>query len=113
MIPSGKLTLPNGGILVIMVLQTIENIPEQSLRISVNFEAIFALITLFSVIFVGLKQIRSNVIGIIVQISWLIYNFKKGDFNNIYYLSTIILYALFITLLIINLSTQRRIRNSK
>lgn len=102
MIPSGKLTIPNGGILSIMVLQTIEYFPQQGLKIDVNFDAILALITLFCNIIIFKKNKYFVLACIAVQYVWLYNAFKPEDLKDVYYISTAGLYVLLsLTLLFI------------
>lgn len=106
MIPSGKLTVPNGGILLVLALQTIEFSNE--VKLNINLEAIMALVVLGSLILIILQRKLFNVVGIILQFVWLGYLFKNENLNDIYYIITILLYFVMSSLLIIKLNFSKK-----
>lgn len=106
MIPSGKLTIPNGGKLLALIFQTIEFSNE--LKLNINFEAIMALVVLGSLTLIILQRKLFNLIGIILQSVWLGYLFKNENLNDIYYIITILLYFVMSSLLIIKLYFSKK-----
>ncbi len=106
MIPSGKLTIPNGGILLALIFQTIEFSNE--VKLNINFEAIMALVVLGSLTLIILQRKLFNLIGIILQSVWLGYLFKNENLNDIYYIITILLYFVMSSILIIKLYFSKK-----
>lgn len=108
MIPSDKLIIPNGGLIMILVLQTIEYFPEEGIKTNINLESVMALITSVSLLFVILQRKLFNLIGIALQFVWLGYLFKKNDLNDVYYVVTISIYLLLVFTLIFKLFYNRK-----
>lgn len=106
LIPSGKLTIPNGGILLVLVLQTIEYANE--VKLNINLEAVMALVVLGSLILIILQRKLFNLVGIIIQFVWLGYLFKNENLNDIYYVITILPYFVMSSLLIIKLYFSKK-----
>lgn len=89
MISSGKLTIPNGDILLVSIVQTVMYFPDKGLSFDKSINSIMALITIISLIFIVVRPKSLNLIGIFLQFIWLVYLFKKEDMFDIYYVVTI------------------------
>lgn len=94
MIPSGKLTIPNGGILLVSIIQTVMYFPNKGLSFDISIDSVMAIITSISLIFIIVRRKSLNLIGIFLQFIWLGYLFKKEDMFDVYYVVTISIYLL-------------------
>lgn len=113
MIPTGKLTIPNGGLMMVLVLQTIEYFPEEGLKLNINLDAIMALITSVSLIFIIIQRKLFNLLGIALQFVWLGYLFRKEALNDVYCIVTSSVYLLICLALIFQLLYNKKTINSK
>ncbi len=94
MIPSVKLTIPNGGILLASIMQTVMYFPNKGLGFDISIDSVMAIIKSISLIYIIVRRKSLNLIGIFLQFIWLGYLFKKEDIFDVYYVVTISIYLL-------------------
>lgn len=93
-IPFGKLTIPNGGILLITILQIFDNSPKKGFNINIDLQVFIAILTLISLVFVFLKNKILIFLSIIIQYFWLLKLIKLNSFNDLFFLITVITYVI-------------------
>ena len=102
-IPSGKLAIPNIGILLVLIFQVFLYFPKEGLVIELNFEFFMALITVISFVLVFTRKRYIIISSIIIQYFHLFYAFKINDLSYWYYTLPTITYLLLSFVLIIYL----------
>jgi hypothetical protein len=116
MIPSGKLILPNGGILLVMDLQLIEYSTKERPKLNINFGSVLAIITSISLVFIIVGRTYYNFIAIALQLIWLgylSYTSKLEDLDSAYFLTTIGVYLFLCALLLMLLFRKQKVKNYK
>lgn len=108
-----KILLPNGLIMFAIIIFSINSFFIEELNAEIYIQLSFALVASASILLIFLKNRRFNLLGIIIQIFYLLYVYKKGDLNNAYYLITIIFYFIMTSILIFKLYYIKKIIISK
>lgn len=103
MIPSGKLTIPNGGILLVTLLESINSIFIEELKLEIFICLVMSLIASTGLLFIFFKRKLYNMIGIVLQFVWLGYLFRKEALNDVYCIATSSIYLLMCFALIFKL----------
>jgi hypothetical protein len=103
MIPSGKLTIPNGGILLVTLLESINSIFIEELKLEIFICLVMSLIASAGLLFIFFKRKLYNMIGIVLQLAWLGYLFRKEALNDVYCIATSSIYLLMCFALIFKL----------
>ena len=102
-IPSGKLAIPNIGILLVLIFQEFQYFPKEGLIIELNFEFFIALITVISFVLIFTRKRYIIISSIIIQYFYLFYIFKINDLSYWYYSLPTITYLLLSFVVIIYL----------
>ena len=108
-----KILLPNGLIMFAIIIFSINSIFVEELNAEMYIQLSFALVASASILLIFLKNRRFNLLGLIIQIFYLIYVYKKGDINNVYYVITISFYLIMTLALIFKLYSIKKIVISK
>lgn len=108
-----KILLPNGLIMFAIIIFSINSIFVEELNAEIYIQLSFALVASASILLIFLKNRRFNLLGLIIQIFYLIYVYKKGDINNVYYVITISFYLIMTLALIFKLYSIKKIVISK
>ena len=101
--PSPHVILPNG---IIMLLSIIDSFYE----IELNIDFLMLLISIFSLLLILLKSKLFNLTGVILQIIYICYITKKSDFDDITFLTTLIIYGLLVLKFLFQLFAKERLR---
>lgn len=101
--PSPHVILPNG---IIMLLSIIDSFYE----IELNIDVLMLLISIFSLLLILLKSKLFNLTGVILQIIYICYIAKKSDFDDIIFLTTLIIYGLLVLKFLFQLFVKERLR---
>lgn len=117
MIPSDKLTIPNGGLLLLMLLQSVNSIFIEEMNLEIFTYLIMSLITSIGLTFILIEKKLYNLIGIILQFIWLGYLLSQNkweDLKDTLLLVTISIYLLMTLTLIFQLyCNKKKAINSK
>jgi hypothetical protein len=104
MVPVGKISAPNGGILLVMIVQIFEYFPKDGLKLNIDYNAIIAVFVIVSFVFVFIEKKMQILICIIIQYLYLLYIFKHNFLSYWYFtiptsiyliLSLVLIYCLF------------------
>lgn len=101
--PSPHVILPNG---IIMLLSIMDSFFE----IELNIDFLMLLISIFSLLLILLKTKLINLLGVILQVIYLCYVTKKSDFDDIIFLTTLIIYGLLVSKFLFHLFVKERLR---
>lgn len=110
MIPFGKLTIPNGGILLIMLLQSTLIFTEE-INLEIFTMLIMSLIASTGLLLILFEKKKINLIGIALKFVWLGYigfNVDRNQSDYIYFIVTLIFYLLMCLLLIYQLFYNKK-----
>jgi hypothetical protein len=98
-----KILLPNGLVMFATIIFSINSLFIEELNLEIYIQFGLALVTSISLSLIFLKNRRINLLGLFVQVFYLLFVYKKGDLNNAYYLITISIYLTATGLLIYHL----------
>ena len=87
-----KILLPNGLVMFAIILFSFNSFFIEELNAELYIQLGVALIASISLLLMLLKNRRINLLGIFIQVFYLLYAYKKGDLNNVYYLLTLSIY---------------------
>lgn len=99
---SPHVILPNG---IIMLLSLMDSFYE----IELNIDLLILLISIFSLLIILLKSKLFNLTGVVLQIIYICYIAKKSDFDDIIFLTTLIIYGLLVLKFLFELFAKERL----
>lgn len=102
-----KILLPNGIVLILSFLDLVSELFETK-NFYIDMYYLLEIMALISLALSLMKHRMINLIGILFQFVYLIYAFKKGDLNNIFYVFTISFYLLMTLALIFQLFYRKQ-----
>lgn len=106
MIPFGKLTVPNGGLLLIMLLESTSLIFIEDMNLETFTILIMSLIASTGLLLILFEKKTLNLFGIVLKFVWLGYigfNIDRNQSDYIYFIATFIFYFLMCLLLVYQL----------
>lgn len=106
-IPGDHVSPPNGIILFLNLFQSLWSIFSEEFNHEMYISAASSIVVCSSLVFVFLKNKLMNILGVIIQFTWIGYLFKKEDLNAIFYIVTILIYLLLVFTLIFKLFYSR------
>lgn len=111
MIPMGKLTIPNGGILLITLLESTTLVFIEDINLETFTMLIMSLIASTGLLLILFEKKKLNIIGITLKFAWLGYigfNVDRNQSDYILFIVTLIFYLLMCLLLIYQLFYNKK-----
>ncbi len=113
MVPIGKITAPNGGILLVMILQIFEYFPKDGLKLNIDYNTIIAVFVIVSFVFVFIEKKMQILICIIIQYLYLLYIFKIIFLSYWYFTIPTTIYLILSLILVYFLFFNKELKDKK